>query len=298
MSQCLLTVTCDRDRWSFIHQYYSVNKYIKPCTWYIVINELEEKSWLKFFKKHKEDSPHDIKLIPLQKYLWPLHPDSQKFIKSKPGYWRQLYCKLLIHLHCKEKRIVVLDSKNWIAKKCKLSDFPQQRLKSRDQTVFRGTIEFFQKFWKIDTPFVTDNITPYILYKKTLASMWKEFHDVDAGIGYLKNKKFISKKTKLPQQSGYLAEFFMYDIFCQKKGLHQHIVRDGKYPDPELYAWFDPSKFENKDQFINQVEFKNSRVPPLSITIKWYVENEGGSLNENHRKLLISTIMKEKVNAD
>ena len=288
MSQCLFTVTCDRDRWSFLQQYYSVNKFVKPCKWYIVVNELNDSDWFKWFKRNKENSPHNIQIISLRRYLWPLHPDVQAYIKSQSGYWRQLYLKLLIHLHCKEKRIVVLDSKNWIAKECELSDFPQQAKKPKEGTVFYGTIDFFEKYWNIETPLVTNNITPHILHKTTLQRMWKEFNNENTGIMYLKNQNFMSQGPT-HHQSGFLAEFFMYDIFCQKKGLHQDIVRDDSKDC--LYAWFNPARFENKDKFIEWFVYKNLKFPPLSVTIKWYVEEEGGSLDDNHRKQLLDILM-------
>jgi hypothetical protein len=290
MSQCLFTVTCDRDRWSFLQQYNSVNYFLQPCTWYIVINELDEKPWLKWFKKNRKKSPHKIVFLSLRRYLWKLHPETQRYILSLSGYWRQLYLKLLIHLHCREKRIVVLDSKNWLAKKCELSDFPQQNKKPKDNTVFYGTIDFFEKFWNIETPWITNNITPHILHKKTLEKMWKEFRDENTGIMYLKNQNFKSIGPT-HHQSGFLAEFFMYDIFCQKKDLHQDIIRDDSTHC--LYAWFSPNNFEDKDKFVEWFEYKNLKFPPLSVTIKWYVEEEGGSLDDNHRKQILDILMKD-----
>lgn len=290
MSQCLFTVTCDRDRWSFLQQYYSVNKFVKPCKWYIVVNELNDSNWFKWFKQNKENSPHNIQIISLKRYLWPLHPEVQDYIKSLSGYWRQLYLKLLIHLHCKERRIVVLDSKNWIAKRCELSDFPQQRLKSKEQTVFYGTIDFFEKFWNIEISSVTNNITPFIFHKKTLQLMWKEFNDENTGIMYLKKQNFKSVGPT-HHQSGFLAEFFMYDIFCQKKGFHKDIIRDKSRNN--LYAWFNPARFDDKNKFIEKFQNKNLEFPPLSVTIKWYVEDEGGSLDDNHRKQLLDILMKD-----
>lgn len=290
MSQCLFTVTCDRDRWSFLQQYYSVNKYLEPCTWYIVINELDVSKWMKWFKRNKEVSPHNIIFIPLSKYLWPLHPEVQDYIKSLSGYWRQLYLKLLIHLHCKEKRIVVLDSKNWLIKHCELKEFPQQRLKRKENTVFYGTIDFFEKYWKIETPFVTNNITPFIFHKKSLIKMWKEFNDENTGIMYLKKQNFKSIGPT-HHQSGFLAEFFMYDIFCQHKKLHSNIERDVEFRCN--YAWFNPDRFENKNKFVEHFENEILRNDPMCITIKWYVEKEGGSLSETHRQQLLDILMKD-----
>lgn len=288
MSQCLFTVTCDRDRWSFLQQYNSVNYFLQPCTWYIVINELDEKPWLKWFKKNRKKSPHKIVFLSLRRYLWKLHPETQRHILSLSGYWRQLYLKLLIHLHCREKRIVVLDSKNWLAKKCELSDFVQHRLKPKEDTVFYGTIDFFEKYWNIETPLVTNNITPYILHKTTLQRMWKEFNNENTGIMYLKNQNFMSQGPT-HHQSGFLAEFFMYDIFCQKKGFHRDIIRDKRNKCD--YAWFNPARFQEKEKFVQH--FKNQLLQdnPLCVTIKWYVDEEGGSLDDNHRKQLLDILM-------
>lgn len=289
MSQCLFTVTCNRDRWSFLQQYYSVNKYLESCTWYVVINELDVSKWMEWFKSNKAVSPHKIIFIPLSKYLSPLHSEVQDYIKSLSGYWRQLYLKLLIHLHCKEDRIVVLDSKNWLTKHCKLTEFPQQRLKRKEDTVFYGTIDFFEKYWNIETPLVTNNITPYIFYKKTLNQMWKEFDGENTGIMFLKNQDFESIEPT--HQSAFLAEFFMYDIFCHYKKLHVNIKRDVEIN--SNYEWFDPSRFENKDKFME--DFKNtiSKNNSICITIKWYVKEEGGALTREQREQLINIVMND-----
>ena len=118
--------------------------------------------------------------------------------------------------------------------------------------------------------------------------MWKEFNNENTGIMYLKHQNFMSQGPT-HHQSGFLAEFFMYDIFCQKKGLHQDIVRDDSKDC--LYAWFNPARFENKDKFIEWFVYKNLKFPPLSVTIKWYVEEEGGSLDDNHLKQLLDILM-------
>lgn len=307
MSECLFTVTCNRDRWLFINQYKSVNKYLKKCKWYIIVNESDSidyhwyqyythvtecfpdypsrnyTDWVDWFENVRESTPHDIHIISLDEVLSKLSPEVQSYFLNTiktTGYYRQILLKLLIHLFCSEEKIITLDSKNWIAKNCELSDFTHQHKKTREESSFYGTIDFAQKRWNIETPYVTANITPYILHKSTLEKFWKEFNDENTGIIYLSKinwkaapeNKILDDKKYFPSfddQRSMMSEFHMYDIFCQKYNIHQNEVTNGN-----IYYMCSLESFKNKDDFLNSlIKFKDEQSP-LTIAIKWYRPDE------------------------
>jgi len=119
----LVTVTCDRDFRQMLLQAESIQKFLDPCTHWVIVNEegADPSKWREALSPYYTN--HNLKLLThtdFEKYMyvnWPHRPDN----KWKPnGWFTQQIIKLMIHKFCMCDYLV-LDTKCFFIKPTTLS---------------------------------------------------------------------------------------------------------------------------------------------------------------------------------
>jgi hypothetical protein len=203
----ILVVTCDRDRWQFQIQCWSIGKYLEPCELHFIINEANPSDWLDWFNatcrcylgQHRvhvytfEDFANDIVF-----YL--------KIFDNKAGWQNQQVYKLIFALKTQQPYII-LDSKNWFVKPAKLTDMvkPKRHVIQPPADFDRFYIELLNKFNFPDAQ-CRGIITPFHMDPVVVLKLFEHFGGVDSFINW-----FLSFRIQ--------SEFMVYDLFAQYAGL-------------------------------------------------------------------------------
>ena len=268
----IVTVTCLRDLNDMLRQAESIEKFVEPCTHWVVVNDHS----LDLFKQML--SPY------YTKHFLNLVNFSDRFLnKVDCGYRRQQIIKLRMAKFLKEKYLV-LDSKNFFIKNTNVNEFKNQIgsgiLELVDNNhLFYDTVEQYKNIldckkldnWHlaIQTPFVID---PVVLNDNIyLESLLYEFSKIYP----------------------YMSEFFLYSLmYEQHKGIKisEELKKSSK---PIHYTAFE--KKESIENIIQSLYNLNVKVLALHRN---YIDSVDNKEIEVFNKFLISlgfkNLLKEK----
>lgn len=196
----LVTVTCLQDKEQFLLQAESIQKFLKPCRHWVIVNDeiVDEEEWKKSIEPFYDK--HELKLL---FFNWNTFPRGS-------GYQKHQCYKLLISKVIKSDYLV-LDSKNFFIKDSDTEDWRgiigSGRLQdySTPGNIWLSTIETYQKRLSvIANPKKQISIeTPFVIKKEILDNI-------------LNFDKFLFWFNR--QQIDH-SEFLYYSLIAETKGL-------------------------------------------------------------------------------
>ena len=250
MEKTLVVVTCLRDCDQLYMMFKSIEKYLSPCKFVIVVNEDDNGVvlWNEWYTTNKHHlSKHQVQVftrkevLPEQVVEW--HTDNKNVVWAEDNGWlSQNILKICIAEKITTKEYVLLDSKNFFIKPTKLTDIHRHQ-KQRVFTSFYNVDEYsyvWGKDWIIAvasklglplTPTLNNNgeielrapSTPYTITTRYALELLDYF-----GGALNFNKWFLTTRfnmercfwsTHRPQDAGHplVREFYLYDLFCNMK---------------------------------------------------------------------------------
>ena len=257
----VLIVTCDRDRWQFQIQCWSIGKYLEPVDLHIVINEPNPGAWLTWFADNAASylSSHTVQVYSSRDILEEsIHLTVVKnLILTSPGWNSQQVLKLLAGYKIQQP-YTVLDTKNWFIKPSHIQLFkPQPRTGTHHNFLFSPFYnECLLRFNMV--PYITTrpHITPFHFDPTVI----KQLIDYFGGAEHF-TCWFLSFNTP--------SEFIVYDLFVQKQGCD---INESAVDNLNYGYWFQQpgvSSKLNSDTKINllkvQVILSSARYHMLSI---------------------------------
>lgn len=112
-STAVITITCDRDRWTFARQYQTMIRLCLPTDWFIFVNESQPSNWYQWYQESiKGMGQGRLRIHVLDSKDLPYKDQLQAW----PGYWSQQFYKMLLASEIDRDIVIVLDSKNWLIK--------------------------------------------------------------------------------------------------------------------------------------------------------------------------------------
>lgn len=260
----LVTITCNRDRWTFEKQFKSAEKCIKDCHWIIIPNDQSNEKWLEWFEgwarslkpnfTYEIISAQDI----FQKYL--NYKTANLLIENLYGYNRQSLLKLIIANHVRTEEYVCIDSKIWFVRPLDVNLIPYQE---RDRyTVDIPTINEIEKLWGIRPKLITNQITPYVMNRQIVIEMLddvggtREYADFFCE-GVLSNR-WCENNNKMQN----LAEFYIIDGYCQAKNLLNNVFRQN----PWLHSSQSHFYLFDKNTILNKIKDRNLQI----LSVWWH----------------------------
>lgn len=272
-TSAVITVTCNRDRWTFQRQYSQMVKLCMPTTWYVLINEPDDKDWLQWFGDiRKFEPPIGLNIVVLTMQDLPL---KDKLIRFN-GYWRQQFYKIILSSMLDYDVVVILDSKNWLIRPW--HPLFHQNSHRTDLPVscahFYANRILCERAWGVKFTTNTSNTLPPVSWEpKEVKSMLKTFDGIenfiDQSINFFRfsvpedpSEPFIFGSTDT------LSEFMIYDYWIQYQQkvnlLTTEIKGFTRYNSAIRWKWdeFDWEAFDNI--FLDAGTYW--------ITIKWHLE--------------------------
>lgn len=234
----VLIVTCNRDRWQFQIQCWSIGKYLEPCDLHIVINELDPTDWPEWFAANCRLylNNHNVKVWTYEDFMddiFLFHPNMTKGWLSQQLFKLAFACKT-------QDPYIILDSKNWFVKNTKLSDLPKRPRETL------STIPDFNKFiyaclekFNLSYVYCRGLITPYHFTPGIVLKMFEHFGGQDAF-----NNWFLEFSAP--------SEFIVYDLFAQYAKLDSDA---GTLVDNYRYFWY-------TDLVLDLEKFKLAVIEP------------------------------------
>ena len=214
----VLVVTCNRDRWLFQHQCWSIGQYLESCTVNIFINELNSAEWKTWFDL--ECRPHLVNHI-VTVYTYDDFVDCiamenllEKF-KLRAGWITQQIFKLAFSLKTSAPYIV-LDSKNWFVKHTRLSNIQKRHRRQVAPLLHNFYFNAIEKLNATEIYYCRPEITPYYIDPIIVNGLFNATGGVDNFI-----KWFVSHETP--------SEFIVYDLYAQCMNLDHDIGQDSLY---------------------------------------------------------------------
>jgi len=215
MLKDLVTVTCLMDLEYMILQAESIQKYLEPCTHWIIVNELVNDDliiWKNALQKYY--TKHELKLIK-QSDLFDNQLDENGMCILGGGTYTQQVCKLEIAKLIKNDYLI-LDSKNFFVKETSISEWDSVMgcnyyINNTDYD-WQETIKIYCEKLDINVPnIVMAPQTPYKIKitENLLNTVYKDFIKVDKSssefiLYYLTN---IKEFTDVPLEP---IKFFIY----------------------------------------------------------------------------------------
>jgi Family of unknown function (DUF6492) len=203
----LVTVTCDRDLNAMILQAESIQKFLNPCTHWVIVNEYNTdlSKWYKLLSPFYTN--HILKLLPR---VYELDKDYSN-IDPRWGWRSQQLQKLYISTLLDDDYLI-LDSHNFFIKSTNLEEFRKiigsgtiQRL---DDSKFNHSrhqrlIEKYIKMLGIDRPeYVLCDFTPFTINLEII----RNFKDFDNLYNYLIPSPYVNTATETT------SEFILYSM--------------------------------------------------------------------------------------
>lgn len=226
-SSAVITITCDRDRWTFARQYQTMIQLCWPTDWIIVINERKPQKWLQWYRDCLEPMGQGRLRIQIKE---PSDLPYQKRIQQFPDYWTQQFYKLLIARDLDRDFIVILDSKNWLIKPWHpiMHRVPERQPIESDWNHFYKTMGFAKKF-QIKNGDQSRGILPPIAWETgRVRSLMDKFNDFEKFLFAVEkffqfNNSGSWKKRKLEiTNCDVFSEFMLYDFYdCDQPLLPQ-----------------------------------------------------------------------------
>ena len=268
----IVTVTCLRDIDDMLRQAESIEKFVEPCTHWVIVNDDKLDLFKQFLKPYY--TKHSLNLINF----------SNSFLdKVSCGYKRQQILKLSMSKFLKEKYLV-LDSKNFFIKSTNVNEFKTQIGSGMLELVnnnhlFYETVEQYKNildYKKLDNLHLAIQ-TPFV---------------IDSGIlcNSLNLDNLLNEFVKIKP---HMSEFFLYSLVYEKSvrsEISKEIQNSSK---PIHYTAFEKTKsIEN----IIQMSY-NLNVKVLALH-RNYVDAINNNEIRMFNKFLISlgfkNLLKEK----
>lgn len=191
----IVTVTCLRDIDDMLRQAESIEKFVEPCTHWVIVNDNNIDLFKEVLSQYY--SRHFLNLINFSDYL---------LNKINCGYKRQQVLKLRMAKFLKEKYLV-LDSKNFFIKQTNLNEFENQIGSGLLERVncdhlFYSTIEQYKtilNYTKLDNLHLAIQ-TPFVI-------------DPDILNSNLNLENLLYQFSKI---TPHMSEFFLYSLMYEK----------------------------------------------------------------------------------
>ena len=250
MEKTLVVVACIRDLEQLYIMFKSIEKYLSPCKFVIVVNEDDNGVvlWNMWFSENSHYlSKHQVQIFTrkevLSKQVAEWHTNNSNVVwAANDGWISQNILKICVAEKINTKEYILLDSKNFFIKPTKLSDIRRHQ-KHKVFTSFYNVEEYsyvWGKDWiiavvsKLGLPLTStlnDNAeielrgpsTPYTITTKYALDLLDYF----GGLANF-NKWFLTTRlnietcflsTDRPQDYSHphFSEFYLYDLFCKIK---------------------------------------------------------------------------------
>jgi hypothetical protein len=226
----IVTVTCQLDSYQMIQQAESISLFVKPCTHWVIVNdvnvnlEMWEKKLAPYYKTHKLNlKTYDIT-------AWP------KLNAHFDGYYIQQILKLLISKEIKDDYLL-LDSKNLFLKEINIENFRHQTGDGRiynftnrnHLSCHLETIEHYAS--KLNIPVNYNHLNPILPFVINYEVM-KQINNLDQVLNWFSDKGDIS-----------MSEFLLYSSLCQK---YNYVPKTSINPIKSVYFW-------NKEKWIHKM---------------------------------------------
>jgi hypothetical protein len=208
----VVVVTCERDRWQFKVQCWSMGKFLEPVCLHIVINENHTDDWLHWYQEHCAAflDQHQVKIYTAtQLFEQQVQvPVVLNAVQQAPGWHTQQLLKLLVGVAIQQE-YTVLDSKNWFVKPCSITEFqPQPRTWNHHNTVFDAFYsDCITRFKQAKYTSYRPTITPFHFDPDLISGLFDLFGGVENFICW-----FLSFQSP--------SEFIVYDLFAQSQQQH------------------------------------------------------------------------------
>lgn len=196
----LLTVTCFHDKLPMLLQAESIQKFVSPCTHWVVINDnvhsIDE--WYCLLKPYYQN--HTLKVIPA--------PFINEYVSNSAGWVSQQVYKLYAYKLIKEDYLV-LDSKNFFIKPCSTSDWSDVIGSGviegyRDNSGWALAVDAYSKHFNLPTDYIQLAVLTPFVFKKEI---FEQVEDFDQFL-----LDFINIDT-------IKSEFLMYSLLLRKLGV-------------------------------------------------------------------------------
>lgn len=251
MSNAIVIVTCMKHRWSLEMFSKSAKRNLLPTRIFIIYNDADSdyEKWKRWFHKTCELNLKKHKVVIKSKRdYWSLEAESHLNELEKSGWVDQQVLKLAVAKDIKFKNYICLDSKNFFIKPTKIQDIPQIVPRPIDWTdkILENWVEMCCKELGLKYPGnrlkLTQNTTPYIIYKEYALSLIEHFGGIDEFY------KWFSLNSRNPKYSP--SEFFLYELWLKKNNANVTV----KYADQNCASMWD---FQVTDLNWKVYDFKN-----------------------------------------
>jgi hypothetical protein len=229
----LVTVTCLRDLPEMLLQAESISKFLEPCIHWVIINEehINHSFWEEHLRPYYKN--HQLNII---------FPDWNTISCSSSGYTKQQFYKFDISRHIQSSKYLILDSKNFFIRSCKIIDWSNQVgsnwvMDFGKKNLWYPLIEQYKKILKMEekhnnfcmsihTPFVMEK---HIINKYGIDNILRDFSLTE---GYLYSEflfySLISEKFGYfnPMQTGPASWYKLFEHRYIKPIFEKHTVKD------------------------------------------------------------------------
>jgi hypothetical protein len=260
----LVTVTCDRDRWTFKRQFKSALKCLTPCHWIIVPNNNDDTKWTEWFNSWQHSVPTNFTYeIISAKDIFRKNLKKENIdllYKRLYGYNRQSVLKLVVADHVKTNEYVSIDSKIWFVRPTDINKIAQQ---DRDEyTMDIPTVDEGERLWKLRPKLISNQITPHVMDTKIVSEMLNSFGSINNYCEFFINGVTNNKWSEDDNKMQNLAEFYIYDIYCQAHNL----LTDVKRENPWIHNSQGHFNRFNKQAVLEKIKHKDLQI----LSVWWH----------------------------
>ncbi len=210
----LLTITCSHDKLQMLLQAESIQKFLSPCTHWVVVDDtaISVDEWYSFLSPYY--SNHTLKVVNGADIIPSVY-------NSKGGWSRQQYYKLDAFRYIKDDYLT-LDSKNFFIKKTDINEWDLvvgngTSANFTDDNNWRDTIVEYAKYFDVPVTFQHLSIlTPFVFHKSVLETItdYQKFLEDFADQTVIESEfllysTLLHKLNRFPTQFEKKSKFYM-----------------------------------------------------------------------------------------
>ena len=276
----LVTITCKHDFLSLILQAKSIQKYVKKCVHWVIVNDMihRKDKWESLLSPYYDNENHILKLIFQDTDYWKLIHNGwviQQILKLEAVKYVQ---NDYLVLDSKNFFVVPTDLTTWKADGCGV--LVSEKINSSVYNRWLPTLYFYANQLSmplLETYYAPE--TPFFIRK-------------DVAIDAINCLDFAKQFVKSSYVSPGPSEFIYYSYFLQKHGYEftwnrrHHSLWPGE-EDKRIEHWFNESDFQKMEiSGIHRLWFKTANYESQIKVYNWL--NNLGILEENTKKLFFS----------